>query len=169
MNIIVGSTSKQKIDAVTKACRELGITATVTGTKTRSGQNEQPVGYYETLSGAITRARGAQEEFPDTVAIGIESGIFDISSVSPVTVDKAVIVIILPDGQQIITTSPGVVFPQECIEIAAERGFETTTVGSVIAEKLGGDPADPHATLTKGKVTREMTLVAALKIALAQL
>jgi hypothetical protein len=55
------------------------------------------------------------------------------------------------------------------VEIAEERGFETTTVGSVITERLGGDPTDPHSVLTNGKVTRTMTLVDALTIALQQL
>ena len=86
-----------------------------------------------------------------------------------VTLDIAVIVILTPDGRQIVTTSEGIEFPEEYVEIAEERGFETTTVGSVITERLSGDPTDPHSVLTKGKVTRTKTLVDALKTALHQL
>ncbi|MEK7172587.1 MAG: hypothetical protein AAB740_01245, partial [Patescibacteria group bacterium] len=74
-----------------------------------------------------------------------------------------------PDGRRIITTTPGVIFPEDCVAIAKERGFVTTTVGSIIAEKLGGDPTDPHSTLTKGAVSRVQTLVAGLIIALSQI
>jgi len=85
------------------------------------------------------------------------------------TLDIAVLVILTPDGRQIITTSEGVQFPEECVRIAEKLGFKTTTVGSIITEKLGGDPTDPHSVLTKGKVTRTMTLVDALTVALQQL
>jgi len=54
-------------------------------------------------------------------------------------------------------------------EIAKECGFATTTVGSVIVEKLNGDPTDPQSTLTNGIVSRAKTLVDGLVVALAQL
>ena len=166
MDIIIGSTSTHKLDAVRQACQKLGLEAVVSGVKTSSGQNEQPVGFDETFGGALTRAMSAQSQKPDEIAIGIESGIFRFGIM---TLDMAVIVVLTPDGQQIVTTSEGVQFPEECVKIAEERGFDTTTVGSIITEQLGGDPTDPHSALTKGKVTRTMTLVDALTIALKQL
>ncbi len=165
MNITLGSTSTHKLDAVHQACQKLGLGAVVSGVKTSSGQNEQPVGFDETFGGALTRASSAKSQTPDSIAVGIESGIFRFG----VTLDIAVIVVLTPDGQQIVTTSEGIQFPEECVRLAEERGFKTTTVGSVITEQLGGDPTDPHSVLTKGKVTRTMTLVDALTTALQQL
>jgi len=54
------------------------------------------------------------------------------------------------------------------VRIAEKRGFKTTTVGSIITEQLGGDPTDPHSTLTSGKISRTMTLIDAVATALQQ-
>lgn len=168
MNITLGSTSTHKLAAVESACKTLGLEAMVSGVKTLSGQNEQPVGFEETYNGALTRATSAQAQRLYTIAIGIESGIFRFGA-TPKTLDIAVIVVITPGGRQIVTTSEGIQFPENCVKIADERGFEITTVGSIISEKFGGDPSDPHSILTDGKVTRKATLVGALVTAFKQL
>ena len=170
IKIALGSTSFHKIEAVKQACQQLGLLASVVGVKAASGQNEQPVGLNETYQGAASRAQGAKAQNPEAVAVGIESGIFITNNEQlPLTIDVAVIVVLTPDNRRIVTTTSGVVFPEDCVAIAKERGFATTTAGSVIAEKLGGDSTDPHSTLTKGAVSRTQTLVAGLVIALAQL
>jgi hypothetical protein len=56
-----------------------------------------------------------------------------------------------------------VVVPTACVEEARTRGFAATTAGSVIAERFGGDPADPHITLTGGKTDRKSLLITTLK------
>lgn len=170
IKIVLGSTSQHKIEAVEQACQQLGLIASVVGVKAASGQNEQPVGLSETFEGALSRAQGAKAQNPDAVAIGIEGGIFRTNNEQlPLTIDLAVIVVLTPDNRRIVATTPGVVFPEDCVAIAKERGFATTTAGSVIAEKLGGDPTDPHSTLTKGAVSRAQTLVAGLVVALSQI
>lgn len=167
--IVIGSTSVHKIDAVRQACEKLGIDAVVSGFKTASDQNEQPVGFDETYGGALVRALTVKENNKNSIAIGIESGIFRFRGVITRTLDIAVIVILTAEAREIITTTHGIVFPEKDVLIAEQRGFEKTTVGSVIAEHLGGDPTDPHATLTKGKITRMETLVDALVVALKQI
>jgi len=170
INIALGSTSQHKIEAVKQACQQLGLMASVVGVKAASGQNEQPVGLNETYQGALSRAQGAKTQNPEAIAIGIESGIFITENKeNPLTIDFAVIVVLTPDNRCIVATTPGVVFPEDCVAIAKERGFATATTGSVIAEKLGGDPTDPHSTLTNGVVSRTQTLVAGLIIALSQI
>ena len=169
MNIILGSTSVHKLTAVREACENLGIQAFVHGVKTSSGQNEQPVGFAETFEGALTRAKSAQTQCPNIVAIGIESGVFHFVSNRPITMDIAIIVILTKDGRQIIMSSSGIEFPEECVKIAEDRGFKTTTVGSVIAERFGGDPTDPYSILTNGKVTRLAVLMEALMLAIKQI
>jgi len=152
MNITLGSTSTHKLEAVRQACRKLGLEAIVSGVKTSSGQNEQPVGFDETFSGAFTRATSAKAQKPDGIAIGIESGIFRFGA-TLITLDIAVIVLLTSNGRQIVTSSEGIQFPEKFVRIAEGRGFKTTTVGAVITEQFGDDPTDPHSTLgLKGSI-----------------
>ncbi len=164
-NIVVGSMSAHKLDAVRKACELLSLDAAVSGVKTSSGQNEQPVGFEETFQGALTRAQGIRSPGDRSIAIGIESGILLSENV---TLDIAVVVVLTYDSR-IVTSSVGIQFPEGCNILAAQRGFKTTTVGSVVAEQLGGDPTDPHATITNGKITRSALLTDAIVAALSQL
>ena len=166
MRIILGSTSEHKFSAVREACEKLGIKAEIHGIEAPSGQNAQPEGFSETYLGAFSRALFAKDNNPgEFVYIGIESGIISIHAAS---LDIAVIVV-LTGNDHIVTTSAGTPFPHDCLAIACHRGFITTTAGSVIAEKLGCDPTDPHSVLTHGKVSRKDTLVQALMIALSQM
>jgi inosine/xanthosine triphosphatase len=169
MKIILGSTSTHKLAAIAEACENLQIEANVKGVKTDSGINEQPVRLDETFKGALTRAEGAHKQSPDSTAIGIESGIFRFGEQNSHTLDLAIVVLITEDGRKIVTTSSGVEFPQQCVEEAGRRGFDTTSVGSVVTEQFGGDPTDPHSVLTDNKVTRTMTLVDAIVVALRQI
>jgi non-canonical (house-cleaning) NTP pyrophosphatase len=169
MEIVLGSTSKHKLAALQEACDSLAIfNATIIGFKASSNVSEQPVGFNEMFIGAQQRARGAQEHSPGSYAIGIESGIIRFSAESPVTLDIAAVVLITPDGDIKMTTSAGVQFPEQYVQLAGNRGFDTTTVGTIVTEKLGGDHTDPHATLTDGKMTRTYTLIDALVILLRQ-
>jgi non-canonical (house-cleaning) NTP pyrophosphatase len=163
--IVVGSTSKHKVGAAKEACRRLDIHAEVLGCKTISEVNEQPVGFRETTRGAKQRALAAKAQQPDTVSIGIESGIVVSGDV---VIDLAVIAV-LWRGKWYLSTSPGIQFPHSCYVIAKKRGFDKHTVGSVIAEQLGGDETDPHTFLTTGRITRQETLVQGLCVALGQM
>lgn len=163
MKIVVGSTSPHKLEAVREACQRIGLDAEVVGCKAPSHVNEQPVGFDETLQGAGNRATFATVFTNADVAIGIENGLVSY------LLDVAVIVLITADDRRIVTTSTGVRFPRDCYDEAAERGFSRTTVGSVFAEKYGGDATDPQSTITKNKVSRKDMLVQALMAALAQI
>jgi non-canonical (house-cleaning) NTP pyrophosphatase len=175
MNIVVGSESEHKLQAVREACEALGIRGKIFGVKTSSGVNEQPSSLAEIYHGARQRGHivyNNRQTFcdpKDTISIGIESGIIDVGMLR-LSFDIAMIAVILPD-REIVTTSQGIVFPKEFVEAALMKseGFVTTTVGSIISEKLGGDPTDPHSTLTKGKITRKQLLTEALISALKQL
>lgn len=169
INIVLGSTSAYKLNAVRKACERLGMNASVSGVETSSGQNAQPFGFEETFRGARARAIYARTQNADAIAVGIESGIFRFCRQKGTPFDIAVIVLLTLDNRQIVTTSAGIEFPEECVKIAESRGFELTTVGSIIAEKFGGDPADPHSMLTKGRVSREMILTDAIVMAIGQI
>lgn len=168
-HMIVGSMSRHKLEAVRRACSRIGMrSAIVSGMRTDSGQNEQPVGFDETFDGALARARSVKDRYPDRVAIGVESGILRIGEGDPITCDMAVIVVLAEPGVRIVTTSSALVIPERFVEMAESRGFGNTTMGSVIASELGGDPADPHSLLTGGRVSRVETLADALCVALRQ-
>ena len=74
----------------------------------------------------------------------------------------------MPDGKSFMSTSAGVEFPKEAVETARFKGFDSTTVGSVIAETMGGSSTDPHSFLTGGKVSRKEILSQAIESVLAQ-
>jgi len=169
ISIVLGSTSVHKLDAVRKACERLGMKASVSGINTASGQNEQPLGFSETFKGALTRAESVRARNPNAISIGIESGIFFFDGFFA---DMAVIVLFRSDGEQIVTISAGIKLPDSCVEIAIEQRkqeFSSATIGSVMAERFGGDPSDPHSTLTDGRVSRAMILTDALVLALGQI
>ena len=171
MEVVVGSISDYKLDAVHQACQVLGLNVDVTGVETSSGQNEQPVGLSETLAGAYSRAVHARQQIGSegTLSIGIESGIIVFGQPGWASYIDLAVVVVLDGQRKIVTTSGGVEIPHESFMVASGRGFETTTVGSVIAENMGGDGEDPHSVLTKGRVSRKDALVQALVLALSQL
>ncbi len=172
LQIIVGSTSQHKISAVQVACCKVfpaSMKITITGEKSASGQNEQPVGLEETYNGALFRAMSIHGKLTGKGAVvGIESGIIRADS-EALVIDLAVIVIITDKAREIVTTSTGIRFPCACVMAAEMKGFATTTVGSVIAEQFGGDCTDPHSVLTNGAVCRHQTLVDGLVAGFAQL
>lgn len=131
---------------------------------TKSGVNEQPFGNDETLKGAINRALEAQAADPDSYGIGIENG---VELVDGRCEDFAWVAVVRPNGHIITVRSESVVFPMEMFLEAQLLGFETTTVGSVIAKHYGCDKADPHSFLTRGKKSRRAILTKTLTEALS--
>lgn len=167
IKIVIGSPSECKLQAVKEACLELGLDCEVTGFKVDSEQNEQPVGLSEITSGALTRAEKAHEKDFNAIAIGIESGIIRTGAPNFISIDLAIIVALFEDDV-LITTSNGMQFIEEFVEIAEERGFKNTTVGDVIAEYLGGNKNDPHSFVSKNTVSRKETIKNGVKIILSQ-
>jgi inosine/xanthosine triphosphatase len=170
MKIVLGTTSKIKIQAVQEACGRVGFKGVeVVGVKVASAVNEQPYGFEETMKGALHRATQAQLDGPEDgdLYIGIESGVVGPYG-GDVILDLAVIAIVYHGNKTCFATSTGITFPGDAFSDAFGLGFKTTTVGSIIAKNLGGDGADPHSTLTQGKLTRNQTLVDGVAAALAQ-
>jgi non-canonical (house-cleaning) NTP pyrophosphatase len=160
MIIALGSANPIKLEAVREAIAALGLSTEIVAIDAPSGVNAQPVGE-ETLVGARHRAAEALRLCPQaTHALGIENGLF---SEDGVWHDAAMVVLLTPKGQETSFHSPSVIVPNDCVEEARIRGFATTTVGTVIAERFGGNPSDPHTTLTGGKTNRKDLLITALK------
>ena len=168
MRAALGSTSKHKIAAVREAFLVLGMQVNVIAEKVSSGQNEQPIGLRATFDGAFCRTLMLSVRHADIPCIGIESGIVPITQGT--TIDLAVVIVRMPpDGRCYVATSSGIKTPQECFKEAERRGFSTTTVGAVLAERCGGDATDPITTLTNGTLTRVDVLATGISLALAQI
>eukprot|EP01139_Manchomonas_bermudensis_P023756 Amastigsp_a841514_22.p1 type:complete len:178 gc:universal Amastigsp_a841514_22:853-1386(+) len=170
--VLVGSASPIKVNAV-KAC--LPGDTVVHGVAAASGINEQPVGSAETLHGALNRLKNTIQATPDvawTYAVAMENGILEtpLPDGSAVWTDFAwVVVERAADGKRSYAQSASIEFPLEFVERARARGFDRTTVGSVIATATGCNKQDPHAFLTGGARTRAAILEDAIKLALGQL
>jgi non-canonical (house-cleaning) NTP pyrophosphatase len=169
ITIAVGTTSKHKLSAVTRACEQFGMTdISVVGCETDSHVNAQPIDPNESVTGAWNRADQARAAYPNAAFwIGIESGVF-LARQHKIFLDLAVIVVLMKDGTFVAATSPGIIFDEESVAEAETLGFETTTVGSIIAKKYACDPTDPHTALTEGKLKRADTLVQGIIAAFSQ-
>lgn len=169
MGIVVGSTSSIKLEAVCQACIHLNLGVSVVGVKAESGQNIQPVGFNETWRGAMNRAQRGRLIKPQRIAIGIENGIYRFTTKDGgMTIDRATVIVITKNHKLVVTQSVETEFPEDCVRIADQRGFDKTTVGAVIAEMYGGRADDPHSTISKGAVSRttliKATVIRALKL-----
>lgn len=126
--------------------------------------NEQPVGIEEALRGAVNRMNQISVVPDYDYYVAMENG---IEEVGPTWMDFAMVIVANKSGIRYIAKSAGVVFPSLYVLEAQRRGFETTTVGMIVAERLGGNDADPHYTLTG--IRREEILTQAVNIALGQI
>lgn len=164
--VMVGSMNEIKIGAVMDALASLGIEAKVSGMDAPSGVNAQPLND-ETLTGALTRAGYVHRQVGmDCYAVGIENGLFHAGARA--FFEKAAIVILRPEGSPFIGATASVQFPFEYAYGAIQKGCKVTA-GALLAEKCGGDPKDPCATLTKGRVTRRELLAQELRVGFAQI
>ncbi len=162
--IAIGSQSRIKIEAVKTALRRMGFVAAAVEIRTLdvpSGVPVQPEGLEQTVKGARRRARTMKESLPDAYAIGIENGIRREDDGAK---DWAVVVVVAPDGREFIAHSEALHLPASAVSEARRRGFAKTTVGQILAERLGGASDDPHSTLV-GR-PREEFLAAAVETAL---
>lgn len=167
IRVAIGSTSKQKIEAVKHAFGKRGTAFDVLSASAPSGVNEQPVWHEETRTGALNRLAKAHDIFPDAdYTIGIESGIINVGNKWH---DFWHIVVQKKNGETWEGMTQTVEFPNSAVEEAQRRWFETTTVGSVLSENWLIDGTNPHASLTQWVAGRTYLIADALYIALNQL
>jgi len=175
MEIFVASTSKHKLEAVNNVANTLFPESKpkIEGRKTASEINEQPVGHEETVRGALNRLENLKKVIGETrydILVALENGIFPIKiREREAWFDLACVVVEDAEGNQSFAHSTGVEFDAQTVEEARKKGFETTTVGSLIAERTGADSTDPHSYLTNQIVSRREMLEQALKTAMGQL
>ncbi len=76
MEIVIGSSNKAKVAAVTSVFSEADIISVTVS----SDVSSQPIGDEETLNGAINRAKNAQQLSGNAVAIGLEGGVMYLNN-----------------------------------------------------------------------------------------
>lgn len=160
MRIGVTSRNLLKVNATKKAYAFLDFPIEVLGYDADSGVGEQPVND-QALIGARNRILDLKKRVFDLDRIvSIESGIF---SVGDQWLDKAVIVLFnTRTGQEAVGYSEAVIFPTEYVEKARQIGFETMTVGQVMAEAgYVTDRRDPHLSLSG--ISRQVYIESALQ------
>eukprot|EP01130_Rhizamoeba_saxonica_P017684 TRINITY_DN8624_c0_g1_i1.p1 TRINITY_DN8624_c0_g1~~TRINITY_DN8624_c0_g1_i1.p1 ORF type:complete len:183 (+),score=25.63 TRINITY_DN8624_c0_g1_i1:56-604(+) len=165
----VGTKSALKVKAIQEAFAQIFDEVEIHDFDTDSGINEQPIGNDETLTGAINRINALQPLVSDisyTHLIAIENGIVSVGET--LHIDLAYILIRLPNGESFIGTSAGVPFKHSCFEKAENIGFDTTTVGSIIADEYSCNSKDPHSFLTNGRCSRESLLIQAIVSVIGQ-
>jgi non-canonical (house-cleaning) NTP pyrophosphatase len=146
----------------------------VKGFKARSSVNEQPYGQAETLLGAENRLRHLLELIGEThydLRVAMEGGVFPLGEGGGERYFDCGWVV-ASDASGLLTrgTCTGVEYPKDAVLEARARGFETTTIGTVLQERgLITDGTDTHASLTCGVLTRTHVLHVGLLSALGQL
>lgn len=175
MHIALASTSEHKIEATREAAIEAyaGKTMLVTGYKAASGINEQPIGHNETLRGALNRLAHLKRLVGGTrhdLLVAMEGGLFAVDvDGRDQWFDCGWVVAEDADGRRGIAHCTGVRFNDDDVNAARALGFETTTVGSILAKRVGADGTDPHAYLTDSILKRSHVLKQALIGAFGQI
>lgn len=149
MKIAVASASAVKLEACRKAFGAVapqGGVVDIIPVKAPSGVAEQPVGD-ETLTGALNRISHARSAVHDAdYYVSIENGLFVEDGRY---IDRAVVVIARRNEAPQTFYSDGVEFPSQSVEETRKRGFDTWTVGKVMAEQgVVSQHDDPHLSLS---------------------
>ncbi|MBP9864619.1 DUF84 family protein [Patescibacteria group bacterium] len=157
--IVVASLSAHKVGAVHRLCESPGFGSLyVIGCEVRPGvpqpvdSNEEHCHLQQTLECAEHRLDSAMNDHPHADCwIAIENGIRVCSVYNRhYALDYAVVLIQTPDGVRTMGMSEGVELPYNAFLQSKTSDFQQTA-GSFVAEKFGGDAADPHQTLTKSE------------------
>lgn len=164
MKIVLASESAVKIAAVQKAFADTSIELITLSVS--SGVSEQPMND-ETLTGAFARLSAARAQEPNAdLYISIENGIFEEDGNF---IDHPIVAISNGNTKPLVTKGEGVRFPAEAVEEARQRGFDTTTVGKIMAQKgWVADHADPHKDLigkSRSTILAETMLIARANMA----
>lgn len=171
--VLVASTAAQKLQAVENS---IGAAGSVKGVKVDSGVAEQPVGLENTQHGAKNRLwsllDACESELADfDLAVSVENGLVKGMAGEEMETWFDVAVVYVKDlrtGAEATATSAGVRIAATVVGQWLEDGMEGT-VGEIIAEQMGGDKQDPHASLTSGAYPRGALLEHAILVAHSQL
>ena len=165
MQIVLGSTSKLKARAVKAACRLWKLNVTVITCKSPSGVSIQPRGKEKITAGALQRAKGAQEQFPNKeLWVGMQSGFIQDTGERWWSSTCVVVLRREPADKPIVVYSDHFPIPSW---IVLEVIREWTELGKATQKYGGGEEKDPMNYFSGGVIRREHLLAQAVACALA--
>jgi non-canonical (house-cleaning) NTP pyrophosphatase len=149
--IVLGNSGEMEFTATKDGARLAGYPdIQVTKMAVEIGLNKQLLSLNQTYLGAQLRARAVHKEHPESLAMGIESGIIltrDHCS------DFVTIVLILPNQKERFTFSSGFEIPMEFFHKTFHKGFHDSTVKETTLLQFDKKYQDHYSALSKGKVT----------------
>lgn len=144
--VATGNKSPIKFNATVAATKATELDATVICKDARSDIDAQPEGRAMGEQGAENRAVALRPLYPNAYIVGMEDYLDYDEDERPV--NRTAVVVMAPDGREYNATSTSIPFDRRDVSEARKRGFKTTTVGDVLAERIGGDPANPHGPMS---------------------
>lgn len=177
--IVVGSLNPQKIDAVFQAVKDTAYgelpTRRVVGFAASSGVPEQPIGMDSIVSGAHNRARLALKEHPDSIAFGIESGVF-LQKLHPTQeshrlFDVCVCTILAKGGNQAVGFSSAWALPSDVSDLIIHGNGEVTMDDALVQTGRTKNPRLGYSAggidlLSDGRINRKSYTMQAVVAAL---
>ncbi len=171
IHVVVGTKPKKlptdpdpiKLVATIDACQAAELGATVCCVQSFSSVDEQPVGEEMGKKGAANRARVLRGGHPHAYVVGIENYIH--RNRDGEWEDLAAIVVMAPDGFTYTWASLPIQLDAMDVLAAKTEGFDRTTVGSMVARRLGCKADDPHGPMSgharsrRGLLTKALTHV----------
>ncbi len=150
--VATGNKSSIKINATVRATNAAGLDATVDRHDARSDIDAQPEGREMGQRGAENRAMTLHKLYPNAYVVGMEDYLaYDDDQ----PVNRTAVTVIAPSGLSYDDLSMPILFDPRDVAAARARGFGTTTVGDMLAERIGSDRADPHGPMSGHAVNRE--------------
>lgn len=166
MKIVVGSTSPVKINAVKQAFSEYYTDFRVESVAIPSGVNPFPWSDEEMLQGAMNRAKGAQEKFPDAdFAVGLEGGLQQLGDWMMVKQ----LAVVIRGGEVGVGLSSGYDCPKGILEqIKPQKESSRKKIDSFFGSDEILSNKGPIGVLTKFKMTRTDSSIDAVLCALTR-
>lgn len=186
VTIVLGTTSALKLQAIkgafasaaTQIGHELGVASPAfvfVTTNTKSGVNEQPFGWEETIKGANNRTKHAIElagtEQKPRFVVAIENGVVDLPANGAnyyMDIGWAILTD-MSTGLQYVSSSTSLSVPSELVEAAKAKGFDKCTIGDVLHERNPTiSTKDPHFSLLGGLMSRTPLMEQAVSSCIGQ-
>ena len=167
MKIVIGSTSKRKIEIVSKVIQEIikNTVDDIEGYSAISGVPETPYDQ-QTFNGARSRAIGSKENVASAdLYIGIESGLVERYRH---IYEEAWCVIVTKDGEEFYGYSSGLKVPDYILRRMDELNLPHSEVMVILEEEYSLPDSETWGNYSGGMIAREVSLAEALRNALIQ-
>jgi non-canonical (house-cleaning) NTP pyrophosphatase len=169
MKVTIGTTNQRKISSLEEVLRTFDIVGEVTGVKAESNVSETPLDI-ETKTGAINRARHAQQLTPDSdLWVGVESGLEHRYG----NLYEEVWVAMIYQGEEYYAYSSGILVPNVVThKLETDVSNHPQVMGELrqeLAIEIDEQGVDTWGDYTGGMIGREVGLKEALRNTLVQI